>query len=712
TYRKTCSETSRKRRKTSSETSRKEEKPAQKPAEKEEKPAQKLAEKEEKPAQKPAEKEEKPAQKPVEKEEKPAQKPVEKEEKPAQKPVEKEEKPAQKPAEKEEKPAQKPAEKEEKPAQKTEEKQDSKPAEKPAQKPVEKEEKPAQKPVEKEEKPAQKPAEKEEKPAQKPVEKEEKPAQKTEEKRDSKSPEKPAPKPTEKEEKATPKPAEKPDSKPAESSDSRKRDEQPDEKQKRKGQEEEGEEEEKEKTPESKDQKPVTPKSTDTAAAADDATKSVKKDDYAKADITNEADYKIRDKLDEADDWLAKGKFEVALNHFDNILRKHPGSPRAQLGRADALDSVASKRRSNEVLEQCILGYERLIYHGEDVMPELMKTAGRRLAKKQQFRGWGSKAAKTMQYLVEQFPEDVSLQREQGVSHLMVGQSEDARRVFQRMLQKNPDDGFAQVHLGFIVKTTDNSLLEAIRLLQSGIDSRQEGTQDGRFYFHLGDALQRLGRAEEARQVYQRGADIGLFLSADQRSLYNVDGLTSRPWWTKEQTGYQQFLQLLQDNWQVIRDEGMQQLDMDSGLFKHEAESLRETGEWKQLTMYQQGHKNKRMCDKVPKTCALIDQISDAKGCKRGQVKFSVMQPGTHVWPHCGPTNCRIRAHLGLVVPQGPRIRVVNDTRTWKEGEFLIFDDSFEHEVWHDGKSVRLVLIVDFWHPDLTQEQKRSLVPI
>lgn len=39
----------------------------------------------------------------------------------------------------------------------------------------------------------------------------------------------------------------------------------------------------------------------------------------------------------------------------------------------------------------------------------------------------------------------------------------------------------------------------------------------------------------------------------------------------------------------------------------------------------------------------------------------------------------------------------------------LIFDDSFEHEVWHNGTSVRLVLIVDVWHPDLTDDEKDSL---
>ncbi|KAH3748882.1 hypothetical protein DPMN_183371 [Dreissena polymorpha] len=88
------------------------------------------------------------------------------------------------------------------------------------------------------------------------------------------------------------------------------------------------------------------------------------------------------------------------------------------------------------------------------------------------------------------------------------------------------------------------------------------------------------------------------------------------------------------------------------------------------------------------------------------------MHPGVHVWPHTGPTNCRIRAHLGPKVPQGPRIRVGNETRTWKEGKFIIFDDSFEHEVWHDGIDFRLVLIVDFWHPEIPEHERRSLSPI
>ncbi|XP_056290758.1 aspartyl/asparaginyl beta-hydroxylase-like [Pseudoliparis swirei] len=89
------------------------------------------------------------------------------------------------------------------------------------------------------------------------------------------------------------------------------------------------------------------------------------------------------------------------------------------------------------------------------------------------------------------------------------------------------------------------------------------------------------------------------------------------------------------------------------------------------------------------------------------------MQPGTHVWPHTGPTNCRLRIHLGLVVPpEGCRIRVTNQTRRWEEGRVLVFDDSFEHEVWQDASSFRLILIVDVWHPELTAPQRQGLTPI
>jgi hypothetical protein len=36
-----------------------------------------------------------------------------------------------------------------------------------------------------------------------------------------------------------------------------------------------------------------------------------------------------------------------------------------------------------------------------------------------------------------------------------------------------------------------------------------------------------------------------------------------------------------------------------------------------------------------------------------GSAFFSLLSPGARLRPHCGPTNARLRAHLGLVVPEG-----------------------------------------------------------
>ena len=74
----------------------------------------------------------------------------------------------------------------------------------------------------------------------------------------------------------------------------------------------------------------------------------------------------------------------------------------------------------------------------------------------------------------------------------------------------------------------------------------------------------------------------------------------------------------------------------------------------------------------------------------------------------------RLRAHLGLVVPSNGRVemRIANERVRWSAGKIFVIDDSFEHEVWHQGDTIRLVLLVDFWHPDLSVNQRKKLPPL
>lgn len=389
---------------------------------------------------------------------------------------------------------------------------------------------------------------------------------------------------------------------------------------------------------------------------------------------------------------------------------RFPDNLRIRYGYAKALDRRADDQRSNELLQESIDAYYILLQR-PDIKNEMFLIVGERCINRMRFRGQFAKAIAIHKQIIDRFPHEPKYRNQLAVTLLTVNRLSAAKIVLQDTLHLWPNDGFAQVHYGFVLKTKDNELNTAVKYLKSGIDSKAPGVIDGRFYFHLGDALIRLGKFEEASKVYEDGVSNQVFLSKYQRSLYNVNRLTGRPWWSKEQTSYTSFFKMLQDNWKLIKNEGMALLNKE-GYFKNEAENLRDVGEWKQLELFSRGIKIKENCKKCPFTCKIIETLADAKDCRRGQVKFSVMHPGTHVWPHCGPTNCRLRSHLGLKVPPKTFIRVVNETRSWQEGQVFIFDDSFEHEVWHNGSDVRMVLIVDVWHPELSEMEKRTLPAI
>ncbi|XP_023182249.1 aspartyl/asparaginyl beta-hydroxylase-like isoform X7 [Xiphophorus maculatus] len=441
--------------------------------------------------------------------------------------------------------------------------------------------------------------------------------------------------------------------------------------------------------------------------AAEEQKEKVKK---KKPKLLNKVDKSIKSEIDAAERLRKKGNLDLALKAFDSLVQQHPLSPRARYGKAQVQDDLAEKLRSNDLLQSAISTYGEAA-ELPDVTSDLLRAALKRRAERQQFLGRMRGSLATLQKLVDVFPDDVGLRNDLGVAHLLLGDNKGAKKVYEEVLAVAPSNGFAKVHYGFILKA-ENKIAESIPYLREGLESGEPGTDDGRFYFHLGDALQRVGD-DSAYLWYERGHQRGHFASVWQRSLYNVEGLKAQPWWTPQETGYADLVRMLERNWKTIRDEALAVMDRSRGRFLPEEENLREKGEWGQYTLWQQGKRVGNACQGVPKTCALMERFPEATGCKRGQIKFSVMQPGTHVWPHTGPTNCRLRMHLGLVIPApGCRIRCTDQTREWEEGKVLIFDDSFEHEVWQEADSYRLIFIVDVWHPELSQYQRQTLSPI
>jgi beta-hydroxylase len=81
---------------------------------------------------------------------------------------------------------------------------------------------------------------------------------------------------------------------------------------------------------------------------------------------------------------------------------------------------------------------------------------------------------------------------------------------------------------------------------------------------------------------------------------------------------------------------------------------------------------------------------------------FSILAPRKHILPHRGPYKGILRYHLGLIVPKDKedcRIRVGSEIRHWEEGKSLLFDDTYDHEVWNDTDETRVVLFVDIIRP-------------
>ncbi|HCF29539.1 MAG TPA: aspartyl/asparaginyl beta-hydroxylase domain-containing protein [Cyanobacteria bacterium UBA11049] len=148
------------------------------------------------------------------------------------------------------------------------------------------------------------------------------------------------------------------------------------------------------------------------------------------------------------------------------------------------------------------------------------------------------------------------------------------------------------------------------------------------------------------------------------------------------------FIKRLESNWLLIKDE-LNRLQQGNSSF-WQKNFLYNQG-WDMFGLHSFGKKLEDNCRLCPETTKLVESITGMT-----TAGFSSLAPGTHIVPHEGYANTVLRCHLGLVVPDGCRIRVGSEIKTWEEGKCLIFDDTVEHEVWNHSNFPRIVLLLDF----------------
>jgi aspartyl/asparaginyl beta-hydroxylase (cupin superfamily) len=131
---------------------------------------------------------------------------------------------------------------------------------------------------------------------------------------------------------------------------------------------------------------------------------------------------------------------------------------------------------------------------------------------------------------------------------------------------------------------------------------------------------------------------------------------------------------------------------------------------WSAFHLYRNGELVENNATRVPLIMRLLDVLPIPRIKRRSPMALiSILKPGTHIPPHHGMINTRLICHIPLVAQAGCRLRVGAETREVVEGQAMIFDDSFEHEAWNDGESVRAVLLFEIWRPEISEDEKVAL---
>ena len=157
----------------------------------------------------------------------------------------------------------------------------------------------------------------------------------------------------------------------------------------------------------------------------------------------------------------------------------------------------------------------------------------------------------------------------------------------------------------------------------------------------------------------------------------------------------------LRDNWKTIRDEAV--VLFDEGRIKA-ADGYNDMGfnsffrsGWKRFYLKWYDEPLPSATALCPRTVALVNSIPAIKGAM-----FATLGPNNRLVLHRDPYAGSLRYHLGLVTPKSPgecRILVDGQPYTWRDGEDLLFDETFLHYAENTTQETRIILFCDSERP-------------
>jgi beta-hydroxylase len=163
---------------------------------------------------------------------------------------------------------------------------------------------------------------------------------------------------------------------------------------------------------------------------------------------------------------------------------------------------------------------------------------------------------------------------------------------------------------------------------------------------------------------------------------------------------------VVESHWAEIRTEAdrvLAALELLPGIEELQVEQLGLTTDkrWKVFPFYAYGHWAQGNLRRCPATARAIQEIPGLQAAM-----YSVFEPKKSLPVHRGVYGGMLRYHMGINVPKPETqcgITVGGDTRHWRDGESMIFDDSHPHEAWNNSSEPRVILLADFTRPVIPQ---------
>lgn len=159
-------------------------------------------------------------------------------------------------------------------------------------------------------------------------------------------------------------------------------------------------------------------------------------------------------------------------------------------------------------------------------------------------------------------------------------------------------------------------------------------------------------------------------------------------------------LKLLQENWQTIREEAeqldeRQRIKASDDLDDLGFNSFFRTG-WKRFYLSWYGGPVKSAEQLCPRTTELLRRLPQVKGAM-----FAMLPPGAKLVKHRDPYAGSLRYHLGLVTPNDDDcyISVDGERYSWRDGEAVMFDETFIHYARNQTDQNRIILFLDVRRP-------------